>query len=39
VTGELVATNALSISIRRHDPQVGDVVVHFPKIGYDIATS
>ena len=37
VTGELAATTSQSISIRRHDAQVGDVVVHFPKIGYDIA--
>lgn len=36
VTGELVATTMQSVSIRRHDPQVGEVVVHFPKIGYEI---
>lgn len=36
VTGELVATTPQSISIRRHDKQVGDVVVHFPKIGYEV---
>lgn len=36
VSGELVATSMQSVSIRRSDPQVGTVVVHFPKIGYDI---
>jgi glutathione S-transferase len=36
VTGELVATGMQSVSIRRQDPEVGEVVVHFPKIGYEI---
>ncbi len=36
VAGELVATSMQSVSIRRTDPQVGTVVVHFPKIGYEI---
>lgn len=36
MTGELVATAAQSVSIRRDDPQVGEVVVHFPKIGYTV---
>ncbi len=36
VAGELVATSMQSVSIRRADPQVGTVVVHFPKIGYEI---
>ena len=36
VVGELVATSMQSVSIRRADPQVGTVVVHFPKIGYEI---
>ena len=36
VVGELVATSMQSVSIRRTDPQVGTVVVHFPKIGYEI---
>ena len=37
VTGELVATSIQSVSIRRDDNEVGEVVVHFPKIGYEIA--
>lgn len=36
VAGELVGTTRQSVSIRRQDPQVGEVVVHFPKIGYEI---
>jgi hypothetical protein len=39
VTGELVATTVQSVSIRRNDPLVGEVVVHFPKIGYSIETA
>lgn len=36
VVGELVETTVRSVSIRRNDPRVGEVVVHFPKIGYRI---
>ncbi len=36
VAGELVATTVQSVSIRREDPAVGEMVVHFPKIGYEI---
>lgn len=36
VIGELAGTTVRSVSIARHDPRVGDVVVHFPKIGYSV---
>jgi glutathione S-transferase len=36
VDGELVATTVQSMSLLRRDPMVGEVVVHFPKIGYEI---
>jgi glutathione S-transferase len=36
VTGEVVAVSADHIAIRRHDPVVGEVVVHFPRIGYQV---
>lgn len=36
VVGELVGTTVRSVSVLRHDPRVGEVVVHFPKIGYRI---
>ena len=34
VAGEIVFSNAHEIAIRRTDPQVGDVVVHFPRAGF-----
>lgn len=36
IVGELVGTTVSSVSIRRTDPRVGNVVVHFPKIGYSV---
>ena len=36
VTGELVRTGAQDIALRREDPSVGEVIVHFPRIGYRI---
>ena len=32
--GELVASDAYEIALRRSDPRVGEVVVHFPRQGY-----
>jgi glutathione S-transferase len=37
VAGEIVFSNAHEIAIRRSDPQVGDVVVHFPRAGFVVA--
>ena len=34
VAGEIVALSAQHIAIRRHDPRVGEVVVHFPRAGF-----
>lgn len=34
VEGHLVASDAQTIAIRRHTPETGDVVVHFPKAGF-----
>ena len=34
VVGELVFSNAQEIAIKRTDPAVGDVVVHFPRAGF-----
>lgn len=36
VEGQIVALSAQHVAIRRSDPQVGDVVVHFPRMGYVI---
>ncbi len=33
VEGELVRSDARSLALRRHDPRVGEVVVHFPREG------
>jgi len=38
VVGELVASTAHEIAIRRSDPRVGDVVIHFPREGYIVST-
>jgi glutathione S-transferase len=34
VAGELVGLDASRVSVRRHDERAGEVVVHFPRIGY-----
>jgi len=36
VVGELVFIDAEEIALRRHDEQVGQIVVHFPRLGYDL---
>ena len=36
VEGEIVALSSQHVAIRRNDPQVGAVVVHFPRMGYVI---
>ena len=37
VSGELVALSIDQIAIRRHDPLVGDVTVHFPRAGFVVS--
>lgn len=39
IAGEIVFTNAQEIAIARHDAQVGDVVVHFPRAGFVVAAA
>jgi hypothetical protein len=34
--GELVVLQPNEVAIRRTDPQVGTVVVHFPRLGYRV---
>jgi glutathione S-transferase len=36
VTGELVRTSAQDVALRREDPAVGEIIVHFPRVGYHI---
>ena len=38
VVGELVTLDLQEIAIRRVDERAGEVVVHFPRIGYTVAT-
>ena len=37
VRGELLHCSASEIAVRRADPRVGTVVVHFPRFGYQLA--
>ncbi len=37
VVGTLVDADAEAIAVRRVDPRAGDVVVHFPRLGYRLA--
>ncbi len=37
VAGEIVALTSTDVAIRRRDPAVGDVVVHFPRAGFRLA--
>ncbi len=39
VSGELVRSSAQEIVIKRSDPQVGDVHVHFPRAGFVVSTA
>jgi hypothetical protein len=36
VTGELERLTHSDIAIRREDAQAGEVVVHFPRLGYRV---
>lgn len=36
IAGRLAGTTVSTMTIRRDDPRVGEVAVHFPKIGYSI---
>jgi glutathione S-transferase len=36
VVGELVRIAPNEVTLRRQDPRVGDVAVHFPRVGYDL---
>jgi glutathione S-transferase len=39
VAGDLVTLDRHRVSIRRHDARAGEVVVHFPRIGYVVAAA
>jgi glutathione S-transferase len=37
VAGTIVALSATDVAIHRHDPQIGELVVHFPRAGFRLA--
>lgn len=39
VRGELVTLDAHEVAVRRKDDRLGDLVVHFPRIGYVVAAA
>jgi hypothetical protein len=39
VTGELVTLDTSEVALRRSDPRAGEVVVHFPRLGYTVAAA
>ena len=39
IPGELVSSSAQHVAIRRSDPRVGEVVVHFPRTGFLVLKS
>lgn len=39
IAGELVSSSAQHIALKRSDPRVGDVVVHFPRAGFLVMRS
>ncbi len=38
IEGTLVYLDAEEIALQRSDPRVGEVIVHFPRLGYDLRT-
>jgi glutathione S-transferase len=39
VAGELVSSSVHEVAVRRTDPALGEIVVHFPRIGYRVLTA
>ncbi len=39
ITGKLVSSSAQHIALKRSDPRVGEVVVHFPRAGFLVLKS
>jgi len=39
VSGEIVSVSADEIAVRRSHDRVGEVVVHFPRVGYEVSLS
>jgi hypothetical protein len=39
VVGDLVTANPRELAVRRTDPVAGDIVVHFPRLGFQVRRS
>jgi glutathione S-transferase len=39
VHGRLVAASGSEVVIHRHDPQAGDLHIHFPRLGFDVVAA
>jgi glutathione S-transferase len=39
VAGDLVAASVHEVAVRRHDPDLGELVVHFPRIGFRVVAA
>jgi glutathione S-transferase len=39
VQGTLVAAGAHEVIVHRHDPQAGNLHIHFPRLGYELRAS
>ena len=39
VAGELVTLNRAEVAVRRRDERAGEVVVHFPRLGYSVVAA
>ena len=39
IEGEIVSLSVHHIAIRRHDSELGEVVVHFPRLGYVVSAA
>ena len=37
MTGELVIARLDEVAVRRRDERAGEVIVHFPRVGYQVA--
>jgi glutathione S-transferase len=37
VVGEVIAADAVEIVVRRSDPQLGEIAVHFPRVGFAVS--
>jgi len=39
IAGELVASSEHEVAVRRIDPALGELVVHFPRVGFRVSVA